>query len=163
MSHKCDGCQFKGEHQEMGFRPMGVCKKRADLIEAIEFYEAEKCPFDETKSMCVFKEYCPNDCDSCEFAEDLKKSQNLNEAVKNLKTALIEAIAPICDAITQLIEGICANIPQIVSEINYVTILSYPNKKVLHLALHHPKERVRKKNMTRIRKWLEKEGEHNDL
>jgi hypothetical protein len=91
----------------------------------------------------------------------LKKSQTLNEAVENLKTALIEAIAPICDAITQLIEGICANIPQIESEINYLKMLSYPNKKVVHLALHHPKERVRKKNMTRIRKWLEKEGEHN--
>lgn len=112
----------------------------------------------ETKSMCVFKEYCPNDCDSCEFAEDLKKSQTLNEAVENLKTALIEAIAPLCDAITQLIEVICANIPQIVSEINYGKMRFYPNKKVVHLAFNHPKERIRKKNMNRIRKWLEKGG-----
>lgn len=28
----------------------------------------------------------------------------------------------------------------------------YPNKKVLHLALYHPKKRVRKKNLNRIRK-----------
>lgn len=25
--HKCDGCEHKTEHQEMGFSPIGVCKK----------------------------------------------------------------------------------------------------------------------------------------
>ena len=37
------------------------------------------------------------------------------------------------------------------------TLLSvYPNKRVLHLAKHHPKERVRKKNMRRVLKWVER-------
>ena len=37
------------------------------------------------------------------------------------------------------------------------TLLSvYPNKRVLHLAKYHPKERVRKKNMRRVLKWVEK-------
>lgn len=37
------------------------------------------------------------------------------------------------------------------------TLLSvYPNKRVLHLAKYHPKERVRKKNMRRVLKWVER-------
>lgn len=37
------------------------------------------------------------------------------------------------------------------------TLLSvYPNKRVLHLAKYHPKERVRKKNMRRVSKWFER-------
>ena len=32
----------------------------------------------------------------------------------------------------------------------------YPNKRVLHLAKYHPKERVRKKNMRRVLKWAER-------
>ena len=35
-------------------------------------------------------------------------------------------------------------------------ILLYPNKRVLHLAKYHPKERVRKKNMRRVLKWIER-------
>lgn len=34
----------------------------------------------------------------------------------------------------------------------------YPNKRVLWLANHHPKERVRKKNYRRIFKWAERQG-----
>ncbi len=37
------------------------------------------------------------------------------------------------------------------------TLLSvYPNKRVLHLAKYHTKERVRKKNMRRVLKWVER-------
>ena len=37
------------------------------------------------------------------------------------------------------------------------TLLSvYPNKRVLNLAKYHPKERVRKKNMRRVLKWVER-------
>lgn len=50
MKHKCDGCQHKGEHHEMMFRPMGVCKRGANLLEAIKNYEAEKCPYKKTNA-----------------------------------------------------------------------------------------------------------------
>ena len=43
--HKCDTCQYKGEHQEMGFKPCGVCTKEHDLIKAVLAYRAKKCPF----------------------------------------------------------------------------------------------------------------------
>lgn len=48
MKHKCDGCGYKGEHQEMGFRPFNVCTKGINLIEAEKAYKADKCPFKKT-------------------------------------------------------------------------------------------------------------------
>ena len=46
MGHKCDGCRFKGEHQEMMFRPFGVCLRELNLIEAEKNYNAERCPYE---------------------------------------------------------------------------------------------------------------------
>ena len=45
MKHKCDTCQYKGEHREMGFKPQGVCTKEHDLLKAMLAYRAKKCPF----------------------------------------------------------------------------------------------------------------------
>ena len=44
--HKCNGCKYKGEHQEMMFKPMGVCTKEKELSKAVKNYNAEKCPYD---------------------------------------------------------------------------------------------------------------------
>ena len=46
MKHKCDGCRYKGEHQEMMFRPFGVCTRELNLIEAEKSYNAERCPYE---------------------------------------------------------------------------------------------------------------------
>ena len=43
--HKCEGCEFKGEHQEMMFKPFGVCLLENNLIEAEKKYNADKCPY----------------------------------------------------------------------------------------------------------------------
>lgn len=45
MANKCDGCKYKGEHQEMGFVPFGVCLKETNLIKAEQTYKAEHCPW----------------------------------------------------------------------------------------------------------------------
>ena len=45
MKHKCDGCRYKGEHQEMMFRPFGVCMRETNLIRAEKNYNAEVCPY----------------------------------------------------------------------------------------------------------------------
>ena len=50
MDHKCEGCQYKGYHQEMMFKPMAVCNRGANLLEAIKNYEAEKCPYQKTNA-----------------------------------------------------------------------------------------------------------------
>ena len=43
--HKCDGCEYKTEHQEMGFSPIGVCKKGADLADGVRLYNAPNCDY----------------------------------------------------------------------------------------------------------------------
>lgn len=43
--HKCDGCKYKSEHQEMCFQPVGICIKEHFLHEAIKSYNAKECPF----------------------------------------------------------------------------------------------------------------------
>ena len=45
MEHKCNGCRYKGEHQEMMFRPFGVCLRELNLIPAKEYYNADVCPY----------------------------------------------------------------------------------------------------------------------
>lgn len=45
MSHKCDGCKYKGEHREMGFKSFGVCLREIDLIQAEKNYNMEYCPY----------------------------------------------------------------------------------------------------------------------
>ena len=32
--HKCDGCKYKSEHQEMGFQAVGVCTKEYFLLDS---------------------------------------------------------------------------------------------------------------------------------
>lgn len=51
MGHKCDGCGFKGEHQEMMFRPFGVCLRELNLADAERNYNAEKCPYDNVRAL----------------------------------------------------------------------------------------------------------------
>lgn len=51
MNHKCDGCKFKGEHQEMGFSPCGVCLKEPHLADAVASFNAKECPHNENKKM----------------------------------------------------------------------------------------------------------------
>ena len=50
MVHKCDGCKYKGEYQVMMFRPMGVCNRGSNLVEAVQNYESEKCPYKKTNA-----------------------------------------------------------------------------------------------------------------
>lgn len=68
MKHKCDGCKYKSTHQEMGFKPFGVCRKGFDLIEAQKNYNAEKCPYEkETKQsdcLTISVDFSPYDNDT---------------------------------------------------------------------------------------------------
>ena len=47
--HKCETCRFKGEYQEPGFRPEGVCLMIGDLMRARIAYQAPECPFRQAK------------------------------------------------------------------------------------------------------------------
>ena len=51
LNHKCNGCRYRSEHQEMGFRPFGVCTRETNLIEAEKAYKAEVCPYKQKEEM----------------------------------------------------------------------------------------------------------------
>lgn len=55
MKHKCDGCRYKGEHQEMGFRPFGVCTKELNLRDAEAAYNSDNCPYQLTNGDMIRK------------------------------------------------------------------------------------------------------------
>ena len=55
--HKCDGCPFRGEYTEPGFRPFGVCTRETNLIEAQKAYKAETCRVGNKKDMPDLSRY----------------------------------------------------------------------------------------------------------
>lgn len=48
MNHKCERCKHRGEYQEMGFKPFGVCLRETNLLKAENAYNAEVCPYADT-------------------------------------------------------------------------------------------------------------------
>ena len=113
--------------------------------------------------MCELKPYCDKDCNECDFAKQQEAIREFNEALENIKNVVLEAFKPVADAFIELGSHIRTIMPKQWKVYNMgLWGGSYSNKKVLHLALHHPKERTRKKNINRIYKWLKKEGVSND-
>lgn len=56
MKHKCDGCKYKGEHQEMMFRPFGICMLESSLVKAEQAYNADTCPYGKNFSTADYRE-----------------------------------------------------------------------------------------------------------
>lgn len=75
---------------------------------------------------------------------------------------MIDAFVPIAqsiiDAIVPLIKPCIDEITGLWDQI----LKSYPDKRVVWLAFHHPKERVRKKNRNRIAKYFAKAAISDD-
>ena len=144
MTHKCDGCRYKGEHQEQGFVPFGVCLKETNLVKAERNYNAECCPY-------IVDTYAEGTAEELqEVIEDLRgksASEDFSTATEALQTVGQE----VRKVLLPLVETLWELVKKISDAISY-----YPNKKVLRLALYHPKERVRKKNLRRITKWFKK-------
>ena len=80
--------------------------------------------------------------DNEKLQEDIQKAV---EALPSLVQGLAEMLNPIFEAAWETIK-----------KVSEIILISYPNKKVLHLAIHHPSRRVRKKNARRIMRWIEK-------
>jgi hypothetical protein len=76
------------------------------------------------------------------------KSEDFQKAVETLQllTQSIIEVLPI------ILNSVIETVKKILDAVLYV----YPNKRVVYLAMHHPKERVRRKNMRRIMRWIER-------
>ena len=79
------------------------------------------------------------------------------ENTKILTEAQIEALEKVADAIAKLFDRLWEIIKaaaKAITELWRAVIENYHNKRVVHLALHHKDLKVRKKNISRIMKWL---------
>ena len=98
---------------------------------------------------CELQPYCNKDCLKCEYFKTVMRREDFKEACNELKDAVINLFTPIVDLIANAIDTIWKELK---------VIYQFPNKLVIHLALHHPKEKVRRKNLSRIIKWLRRNG-----
>lgn len=87
----------------------------------------------------------------------------LEQAIQHAKEVLIQAYQPVIEECARIVQEIMdVLVPYIQPAIEQIKRLwdlileSYPNKRIVWLALHHKKERVRKKNRNRILKWIER-------
>lgn len=151
MTHKCDGCRYASEHQEMGFRPFGVCSKETNLIEAEQSYNAECCPY-------IVDAYANGTAEELkEVFDDLKgktETKDFQEAV--------EGIQRVIQVITEMLNPILEKALETIKKVSDAILSLYPSKRVLRLALHHPKKRIRKKNIHRIMRDIERWGKENE-
>ena len=99
-------------------------------------------------------------------SEFLKSVQNKNiidtkQEISNMEKSFQE----LCEAIVDVLIPIVQKCVDIINQVNEAIMNTYPNRRVVHLALYHPKERIRKKNRKRILKWVTKQlakvGEEN--
>ena len=175
--HKCDGCRYKGEHVEMGFKPFGVCYKETNLIEAEKNYRAETCPYKYTLPQ-LYKtdpEPLPEDEPWPKVNPYLKPLPEIEETddIINLfgqaseterqvmaAAEMLAAFGKACETIDPIIEEIAAALKPVIEAICDVMeqiINLYPNKRVIYLA-KHGKERTKKKNIKRMLKWYNEQG-----
>lgn len=67
--------------------------------------------------------------------------------VQEIMDVLVPCIQPVMDEIIRTMDLI---------------LESYPDKRIVWLALHHKKERIRKKNRNRILKWIERSAKRGN-
>jgi hypothetical protein len=94
-------------------------------------------------SDCPFKPYCNEDCANCTDADKSEKIDRVVEALQPIVANIVEVLTP---AIQEAVTAI--------SNMWRAVIECYPNRRVVHLALHHHKKKIRKKNTKRIILWL---------
>ena len=126
----------------MGFVPFGVCLKETNLLKAEQTYKAECCPY-------IANAYADG------TAEELQKVfLDLTDTKSDDFQKAVEAIQHLAQSVSEVLMPILDSAIKIMKTIWDAVLHTYPNKRVVYLAMHHPKERVRKKNRNRIIKWI---------
>jgi hypothetical protein len=94
-------------------------------------------------SDCPFKPYCNEDCTVCADADKAQKIDRVVEALQPIVASIVEVLTPAIEEATTAINNMWRSVVE-----------CYPNRRVVHLALHHRKKKIRKKNTNRIILWL---------
>jgi hypothetical protein len=94
-------------------------------------------------SDCPIKPYCNEDCTACTDADKAEKIDRFVEALQPIVASIVEVLTPAMQEAKTAINNMWRSV-----------IECYPNRRVVHLALHHRKKKIRKKNTNRIIFWL---------
>ena len=89
-------------------------------------------------SDCPFKSYCNEDCTTCTEADKAEKIDRVAEALRPIVANIVEVLTP---AIQEAVTAI--------NNMWRAVIECYPNRRVVHLSLHHHKKKIRKKESTK--------------
>ena len=108
-------------------------------------------------------------CAGVPLSKDFKKKFTIIQEHEEITIAfqkVVTAIGDVCTAIIELTAVAAKALTPVVKilaeayENNKTLILAAgcPNKRVLHLARYGKKARTRKKNINRLKKWIERKG-----
>ena len=92
---------------------------------------------------CPLSSHCKEDCIQC---TDEMKQQRIKEIAMELVTVVTEAINALIPVVADCVRA--------VTDFAILMYKQYPNKRIVWLALYHPKAKVRKKNKRRIIKYF---------
>lgn len=87
--------------------------------------------------------------DDCEAYGDKNTVEKIARIVEDLQTIVSNTTKALVPSIQEAAKAI--------NDLWRSMIERYPNRRVVYLALYHPKEKVRKKNTQRIMRWLRNE------
>lgn len=102
--------------------------------------------YQDQNNECPFKKCCNNDCGTCNDKIKAEKVDRVVEVLQPIVSNIIEVLTPVIQETAKTIKVLWRSV-----------IECYPNRRVVHLALYHPKEKVRKKNTKRIMRLLRNE------
>lgn len=86
------------------------------------------------------------------FTGNVAEITPAEQQLQQMIDAFVPVVQSIIDAVAQLIEPVIDEVNRLWGEV----LKSYPDKRVVWLAFHHKKAKVRKKNRNRISKYIMK-------
>lgn len=86
----------------------------------------------------------------------LEITQQIQENIQQIVDNLLPIIQSMVETAVQGFSEIFDELSDLIYPTWIKALMVYPNKRVVHCALYHKKERVRKKNINRILKYYEK-------
>lgn len=82
--------------------------------------------------------------------EEKEKICRVADEIGKIVNRIMDALIPIIEQIAEMIRPVIERAMQLCRDLSHEIIMAYPNKRVVHLALHAKKARTRKKNLHRI-------------
>ena len=96
--------------------------------------------------------------DGVPFSGKIAEIEPVEQQIQKIIDAFVPVVQSITDAIAQTIEHCIGAITNLLDAV----LRSHPDKRIVWLAFHHKKERVRKKNRNRLIRYIHKAVKAND-